>query len=65
MYKIYGNYGFESQTLLEEFARSSEAIRWAESYSRSDMGGYNSIEVISFNDDGEPHTHWHKAADLD
>ena len=58
MYKIYGNYGLESECLLEEFKSSSDAERWAKGYCRRDLGGYDSVEVISFHADGEAVTHW-------
>lgn len=58
-YKIYGDYGYESEQLLEEFGVLSEAKRWAERYtSRGDTGGYNSIEVLSFDDIGVIDIHW-------
>ena len=45
-FKIYGDYGYTSQTLLEEFDTRAEAIRWAEDYARQgDFGGYKLIEV--------------------
>jgi hypothetical protein len=54
MFKIYGDYGYTSETLLEEFDTRSEALRWAEGYVESgDFGGYDVIEVATFADDGE------------
>ena len=53
-YKIYGDYGYTTETLLEEFNTRSEAIRWAERYAESgDFGGYTCIEVAYFADNGE------------
>jgi hypothetical protein len=53
-YFIYGDYGYTSETLLEEFETRSEAVRWAEGYVESgDFGGYSVIEVATFADDGE------------
>jgi hypothetical protein len=53
-FKIYGDYGYTSETLLEEFNTRSEAIRWAEGYVESgDFGGYDVIEVAWFAEDGE------------
>ena len=49
-YKIYGDYGYTTETLLEEFNTRSEAIRWAERYAESgDFGGYYVIEVAWHN----------------
>jgi hypothetical protein len=47
-YKFYGDYGFETECLLEEFATLSEATRWVQGYTRRDMGGYQVIEVLTF-----------------
>jgi hypothetical protein len=53
-FKIYGDYGYTTETLLEEFDTRSEAVRWAEGYVESgDFGGYDVIEVARFADDGE------------
>ena len=49
MYYIYGDYGYTSETLLEEFESYAEAVRWAEGYIESgDFGGYTVIEVARF-----------------
>jgi hypothetical protein len=54
MYKIYGDYGYTTETLLEEFDTRSEALRWADRYVEScDFGGYDVIEVARFAEDGE------------
>ena len=53
-YKIYGDYGYTTETLLEEFDTLTEAVRWAEQYAESgDFGGYTCIEVAWFTEDGE------------
>lgn len=53
-FKIYGDYGYTSQTLLEEFDTRSAAIRWAEDYAAAgDFGGYIVVEVAWFAEDGE------------
>jgi hypothetical protein len=53
-FKIYGDYGYTTETLLEEFDTRSEAIRWAEAYAESgDFGGYTCIEVAWFAESGE------------
>jgi len=61
MYKIYGDYGFVTETLLAEFELLSEAIRWAEAYTKDDLGGYDRIEVARHAADGEYVTErsWH------
>lgn len=62
-FKIYGDYGYESEQLLEEFDSLAEAERWAKGYTRrGDLGGYSQIEVASFASDGEYITHWKKEA---
>jgi hypothetical protein len=54
MYKIYGDYGYTTETLLEEFDTRSEALRWADRYVESgDFGGYSTIEIAFFAEDGE------------
>ena len=54
MFKVYGDYGYISEMLLEEFDTLSEATQWAEDYiADGDFGGYNLIEVATIADDGE------------
>ena len=54
MFKIYGDYGYTTETLLEEFDTRSEALRWADRYVESgDFGGYSTIEIAFFAEDGE------------
>lgn len=49
MYYIYGDYGYTSETLLEEFDTRSEALRWADGYvAGGDFGGYTVIEIARF-----------------
>lgn len=62
-FKVYGDYGLESQQLLEDFDLRSDAIRFAEGYCRRDLGGYSAVEVASFTDEGEIITHWIKRDD--
>lgn len=57
-FQIYGDYGLESQNLLEDFDLLSEAERWAKGYTRRDLGGYSEVIVLSFKEDGEAVTHW-------
>jgi hypothetical protein len=48
-FKIYGDYGYTTENLLEEFDTYEEARRWVDGYTRSgDLGGYNIIEVAWF-----------------
>lgn len=54
MYKIYGDYGYIAETLLEEFTDFGDAVRWVEGYIQDgDFGGYNVIEIATFADSGE------------
>ena len=62
-FKVYGDYGLESQTLLEEFTMELEAVRFSQGYCRRDLGGYSSVEAISFREDGEAITHFRKTSD--
>ena len=49
MFKIYGDYGYTSETLLEEFESYADAVRWTEGYVESgDFGGYSVIEIARF-----------------
>jgi len=53
-YKIYGDYGYTGECLLEEFDLRSEAKCWVDEYTRQgDMGGYRIIEVAWFDHRGE------------
>lgn len=49
MYLIYADYGYTSETLLEEFESYADARRWVDSYTGSgDFGGYTVIEIARF-----------------
>ncbi len=49
MFKIYGDYGYNSETLLEQFDTVDSAVRWVERYvADGDLGGYSMIEVAVF-----------------
>jgi hypothetical protein len=49
MYKIYGDYAYTTETLLEQFETLSEAVRWCEGYTDAgDFGGYTVIEIARF-----------------
>lgn len=53
-YKVYGDYGYISEMLLEEFDSFDEAKRWCEGYcGDGDFGGYDVIEIARFATDGE------------
>jgi hypothetical protein len=56
-FQVYGDYGLDSEQLLEDFDLRSEAERWATQYARHDLGGYATVEVVSFRDCGEVVTH--------
>jgi hypothetical protein len=54
MFEVYGDYGYTSETLLEEFASFDEAVYWVERYvGDGDFGGHEIIEVAEFDDNGE------------
>ena len=58
-YQVFGDYGYTSECLLEEFETYSEAERFVDGYvHRGDTGGYETIEVIEFAADGEAITHY-------
>lgn len=49
MYRIYGDYGYTSETLLEQFESYADAVQWTNSYTQSgDFGGYSIIEIATF-----------------
>jgi hypothetical protein len=53
-YKVFGDYGYTSECLLEQFASRDEAIQWAERYVQAgDFGGYSLIEVAWHSPEGE------------
>lgn len=53
-FKIYGDYGYTNETLLEEFEYYAEAVGWVDDYVESgDRGGYSVIEVATFSANGE------------
>lgn len=54
MYKIYGDYGYVSETLLEQFNDFGDAVHWCENYcADGDTGGYAMIEIATHAEDGE------------
>lgn len=58
-YEVYGDYALATECLLEEFDTYAEAERWVDGYTaRGDFGGYETIEVITFAEDGEAITHY-------
>lgn len=64
MYKIYGDYGLQYETLLEEFPTVNEARRWLDRYvGDGSMGGYDILEVIVFINGGVPKTVYKIEAD--
>lgn len=53
-FKIYAEYGYESECLLEEFDHYQDAVKWLNGYTRGgDFGGYSVIEIAEFAEDGE------------
>lgn len=64
-YKVYGDYGYTTETLLEEFETRNEAIDWALGYTSYDMGGFMMVEVAYFADDGEYVPLWTATAEDD
>lgn len=53
-FKIYGDYGYVSEKLLEEFDTLSAAEDWIERwFGDGDFGGYAVIEIATFAEDGE------------
>jgi hypothetical protein len=58
-FQIFGDYGYTSETLLEEFDTLGEAKDWVDGYIQyGDFGGYAAVEVIRFADDGEAITEY-------
>jgi hypothetical protein len=58
-FEIYGDYALNSECLLEEFDTYAEAERFVDGYvHRGDCGGYETIEIMSFAEDGEAITHY-------
>ncbi len=58
-YTVYGDYGLASECLLEEFDTYKAAERFVDGYvAQGDTGGYETIEVIEFAEDGEAITHY-------
>lgn len=51
--QVWGDYGYASETVLEEFGSLEEAIEWVEGYIEDDFGGYKVIEAAEFLENGE------------
>ena len=52
-YQIYVDYGYTTETLLEEFDDLSDARKWFSRYGLDELDGYNELILCSFKDDGE------------
>ena len=52
-FKVFGDYGYNSENELYESDSQNDAVRWLSNYIRQDMGGYNILEVAYFANDGE------------
>lgn len=53
-FKVYGDYGYQSECELHESDSQNAAVRWLTEYVRQgDTGGYNILEVAYFANDGE------------
>lgn len=53
-FKIYGDYGYTTENLMEEFDTYEEARRWVDGYTDGgDFGGYSVIEIAWFDADDE------------
>jgi len=46
-YQIYGDYGLDSQNLLEEFKFIETARGWFKKYTLRDIGGYSNISLVT------------------
>lgn len=58
-YGVFGDYGYTGEQLLFETNSPTDAIMWAEGYTRNgDLGGYNIIEVGFFTKHGVYETSW-------
>lgn len=57
-YQVVGDAGCTTETLLYDDNSSAEAIRWAKAYCRYDLGGYESVTVLYYKDDGEAVDLW-------
>ena len=53
MFYVYGDYGYAAETMLKEFDTLTEARAFFYKYTRSDLGGYDIVEIAQFDDDGE------------
>ena len=59
-YKIFGDYGYISETLLTEFDTLQAAVDWLLTYEAEtfgSLGGFHVVEIATFTDSGEYVTH--------
>ena len=53
-YKVYGDYGYVTETLLYQSNDQSAAQRWFDGYTDDgDLGGYDIVELAWFSANGE------------
>jgi hypothetical protein len=57
-YQIIGDVACHTERVLFETTEYEEAIRWAKGYCRRDLGGYESITVLYYQEDGEAIDLW-------
>ena len=54
VYKVYGDYGTQSECVLFETKYLYDAIAFGNGYTkRGDLGGYDIIEVLSIDEEGD------------
>jgi hypothetical protein len=54
IYYVYGDYGYETECVLEVFNSPERAVQFVKGYTKhGDMGGYGQIEAAYFTEDGE------------
>ena len=51
-YQVYGDYGYENETLLGNFDDKLEAVAWAVENYEDNLGDYRIVDVAFF-DNGE------------
>ncbi len=48
MFEVYGDYGYENETLLGKFDKRNDAIKWADENYNDEMTEYRIVEVAFF-----------------
>ena len=57
-FQVYGNHSYPDETLLYESNLYQHAERWAQNYTHRGLGGWECVDVVSYDAAGNCCLHW-------